>query len=138
MELQHKQSKAVAVTCMAFQPNNVNNFSVGAEDGSVYSACRHGRYSHLSFYVRIIMFTVDLTYILSKTGISDAFDGHYGPVTGVDFHRATGQLDFSHLFLTSSFDWTVKLWSLKVSNALTKPPCRLAAYYMYLMPEPCL
>lgn len=91
MELQHKQSKAVAVTCMAFQPNNVNNFSVGAEDGSVYSACRHG----------------------SKTGISDAFDGHYGPVTGVDFHRATGQLDFSYLFLTSSFDWTVKLWSLK-------------------------
>lgn len=44
MELQHKQSKAVAVTCMAFQPNNVNNFAVGAEDGSVYSACRHGRY----------------------------------------------------------------------------------------------
>nr|XP_039266416.1 cytoplasmic dynein 1 intermediate chain 2-like isoform X3 [Styela clava] len=91
MELQHKQSKAVAVTCMAFQPNNVNNFAVGAEDGSVYSACRHG----------------------SKTGISDAFDGHFGPVTGVDFHCATGQLDFSHLFLTSSFDWTVKLWSLK-------------------------
>lgn len=52
--------------------------------------------------------------ICSKTGISDAFDGHFGPVTGVDFHCATGQLDFSHLFLTSSFDWTVKLWSLKV------------------------
>jgi len=43
MELQHKQSKSVAVTSMAFQHNNVNNFAIGAEDGSVYTACRHGR-----------------------------------------------------------------------------------------------
>ena len=43
-EMQHKQSKSVAVMCMSFQSNNVNNFAVGSEDGSVYTACRHGRY----------------------------------------------------------------------------------------------
>uniref|UniRef100_H2YZR1 Uncharacterized protein n=1 Tax=Ciona savignyi TaxID=51511 RepID=H2YZR1_CIOSA len=91
MELQHKQSKSVAVMSMAFQLNNVNNFAIGAEDGSLYTACRHG----------------------SKTGINELYEGHSGPVSGIDFHRSSGQLDFSHLLLTSSFDWTIKLWSLK-------------------------
>ncbi|KAK3715203.1 hypothetical protein QZH41_010955 [Actinostola sp. cb2023] len=91
MELQYKQSKAVAVTCMSFMAGDVNNFVVGSEEGSVYTACRHG----------------------SKAGISDVFEGHYGPVTGIDTHSASGQIDFSYLFLTSSFDWTLKLWSHK-------------------------
>lgn len=43
LELVFKQSKAVAVTSMAFPLGDVNNFVVGSEDGSVYSACRHGR-----------------------------------------------------------------------------------------------
>lgn len=44
MELVHKQSKAVAVTCMSFPIGDVNNFVVGSEEGSVYTACRHGRW----------------------------------------------------------------------------------------------
>ncbi|EDO49079.1 predicted protein [Nematostella vectensis] len=91
MELQYKQSKSVAVTCMSFLAGDVNNFVVGSEEGTVYTACRHG----------------------SKAGISDVFEGHYGPVTGIDTHSASGPIDFSHLFLTSSFDWTLKLWSHK-------------------------
>lgn len=42
MELQHKQSKAVAVTCFSFLSGDVNNFVVGSEDCTVYTACRHG------------------------------------------------------------------------------------------------
>lgn len=37
-----------------------------------------------------------------------------GPITGIDCHNVPGQIDFSPYFLTSSFDWTLKLWSIKV------------------------
>uniref|UniRef100_A0A3B4DSU2 Dynein, cytoplasmic 1, intermediate chain 2a n=1 Tax=Pygocentrus nattereri TaxID=42514 RepID=A0A3B4DSU2_PYGNA len=96
MELVFKQSKAVAVTSMSFPLGDVNNFVVGSEDGSVYTACRHG----------------------SKAGISEMFEGHHGPITGIHCHTAAGPVDFSHLFLTSSFDWTVKLWSTKNNKHL--------------------
>ncbi|CAM9136091.1 unnamed protein product [Lampetra planeri] len=96
LELVFKQSKAVAVTSMAFPLADVNNFVVGSEDGSVYTACRHG----------------------SKAGITDIFDGHHGPVTGLSCHGAGGPVDFSHLFISASFDWTVKLWSTKGTRPL--------------------
>ncbi|XP_037797970.1 cytoplasmic dynein 1 intermediate chain 2-like isoform X25 [Penaeus monodon] len=100
MELQHKQSRAVAVTSLAFPHGDVNNFIVGSEEGAVFTACRHG----------------------SKAGIVDAYEGHQGPVTGVSTHATMGPIDFSHLFLTSSIDWTVKLWSVKHwSMKETKP-----------------
>lgn len=51
-------------------------------------------------------------------GIIDSFDGHHGPVTGIQHNGTLGPVDFSHLFLTSSFDWTVKLWSLKESKPI--------------------
>ncbi|XP_047501078.1 cytoplasmic dynein 1 intermediate chain 2-like isoform X14 [Penaeus chinensis] len=96
MELQHKQSRAVAVTSLAFPHGDVNNFIVGSEEGAVFTACRHG----------------------SKAGIVDAYEGHQGPVTGVSTHATLGPIDFSHLFLTSSIDWTVKLWSVKETKPL--------------------
>lgn len=37
LELQHKQGKPVAVTCLAFPHGDVNNFVVGSEEGSVYT-----------------------------------------------------------------------------------------------------
>ena len=57
-------------------------------------------------------------YVYSKAGINEVFEAHQGPVTGIDCHHVQGQLDFSHLFLTSSFDWTVKLWSSKTHTPL--------------------
>jgi len=96
LELQHKQSKAVATTCLSFPQNDVNNFIIGSEEGSVYTACRHG----------------------SRAGILDQFEGHQAPVTGINAHNGQGTIDFSHLFLTSSIDWTVKLWSLKENKPL--------------------
>ncbi|XP_072010462.1 cytoplasmic dynein 1 intermediate chain 1 isoform X2 [Engystomops pustulosus] len=96
MELVYNKSKSVAVTGMAFPTGDVNNFVVGSEEGTVYTACRHG----------------------SKAGISEVFEGHQGPITGLNCHSAVGAIDFSHLFLTSSFDWTVKLWTTKHNKPL--------------------
>ena len=81
---------------MSFPTGDVNNFIVGSEEGTVYTACRHG----------------------SRAGILDSFEGHAAPVTGLSTHNGQGLIDFSHLFLTSSFDWTVKLWSLKENRPL--------------------
>lgn len=53
----------------------------------------------------------------SKAGIGEIFEGHQGPVTGINCHMAVGSIDFSHLFVTSSFDWTVKLWTTKVRKS---------------------
>lgn len=98
MELnqQKQQTRSVAVTCMSFHPDDYNNFLVGSEEGTVYSACRHG----------------------SKTGILSNFEGHQGLVTGVDYRPIDTQAGYSHLFLTSSIDWTVKLWDSKESEPI--------------------
>ncbi|XP_076162530.1 cytoplasmic dynein 1 intermediate chain short wing isoform X20 [Ptiloglossa arizonensis] len=96
LELQAKQSKPIAATCLAFPHCDVNNFIVGSEDGSVYSSCRHG----------------------TKAGVLETYEGHQGPVTGISTHAVQDGIDFSHLFLTSSIDWTIKLWSLKNNKPL--------------------
>ncbi|XP_061838492.1 cytoplasmic dynein 1 intermediate chain 1 isoform X2 [Nerophis lumbriciformis] len=96
MELVYNKSRPVAVTGMDFPTGDVNNYVVGSEEGTVYTASRHG----------------------SKAGICEMFEGHQGPVTGISCHNAVGAVDFSHLFLTSSFDWTVKLWSTKHNKPL--------------------
>ncbi|CAH2071967.1 unnamed protein product, partial [Iphiclides podalirius] len=96
LELQHRQSKAVAVTAMGFPHGDVNNFVLGAEDGNVYTGCRHGQ----------------------RAGVADCVEAHAGPVTALHCHAAPGALDLSHLYLTASMDWSVKLWSLKENKAL--------------------
>lgn len=96
IELQQKQSKTAAAMCFSFMNGDSNNFVVGTEEGSVYTACRHG----------------------NKTGLLDSFEGHQGPVTGVHSHSTIGAADFSSYFLSSSFDWTVKLWNNKEKAAI--------------------
>ncbi len=39
-------------------------------------------------------------------------------MTGIATHNIPGPIDFSHLFITSSMDWTVKLWSTRDSRPL--------------------
>ncbi|CAK9780139.1 WD40 repeat-like protein [Cutaneotrichosporon oleaginosum] len=83
----------VSIACLDFADNETASFWVGTEEGSVYQANRFDRAS-------------------AKAGLNadDVYRGHAGPVTGIHFHPSAGPFDFSDLFLTSSVDWTVKLW----------------------------
>ena len=92
LDLAYKQ-KPVNAVCCAFLDNDPNNFVVGAEDGALYTACRHG----------------------NKQGVLEQFEsGHQFNITAVDTHRARGPVDFSNLVLTASNDWAVRLWNTRV------------------------
>ncbi|KAI9222978.1 WD40-repeat-containing domain protein [Blastocladiella britannica] len=80
----------VGITCFA---------APGTESASLWVGTEHGSVLHVSRYDRAG----------SKAGVTDAYIGHSGTVTGIAFHRS-GSGEFADLFLTSSVDWTVKLW----------------------------
>ncbi|CAD6572335.1 MAG: hypothetical protein TREMPRED_000502 [Tremellales sp. Tagirdzhanova-0007] len=91
----------VSITCLDFPDNQTSTFWIGTEEGSIYQANRYDRAS-------------------AKAGLvaapDDIYRGHAGPVTGLHVHPSTGSIDLSDLFLTSSVDWTVKLWGAKAGT----------------------
>jgi dynein intermediate chain, cytosolic len=97
----HNKTGEVAITTLDFPDNETTTFWVGTEEGNVYQANRYDRAG-------------------AKAGLNqyDVYKAHAGPVMGLHFHPLVGPVDFSDLFLTSSVDWTVKLWRAK---SLAKP-----------------
>jgi len=97
----HNKTGEVAITTLDFPDNETTTFWVGTEEGNVYQANRYDRAG-------------------AKAGLNqyDVYKGHSAPVMGLHFHPTSGSVDFSDLFLTSSVDWTVKLWRAK---SLAKP-----------------
>jgi dynein intermediate chain len=89
----HSKTDEVAITTLDFPSNETSTFWVGTEEGNVYQANRYDRAG-------------------AKAGLNqhDIYKGHSAPVTRLSFHPGQGSVDFSDLFLTSSVDWTVKLW----------------------------
>lgn len=81
------------MTCLDFPDNETGAFWVGTEEGGVYVVDRFDRAGQ-------------------KSGINarEIYKSHDAPVTSVDFHPLKGPIDFSDLFLSTSVDWTVKLW----------------------------
>ena len=99
----HNKTNEVAITTFDFPDNETASFWVGTEEGNVYQANRYDRAG-------------------SKAGLNqhDMYKGHSGPITGLHFHPLSNNapVDFSDIFLTSSVDWTVKLWK---ARSIAKP-----------------
>ncbi|KAJ1544789.1 hypothetical protein HK405_008384, partial [Cladochytrium tenue] len=107
----HAKSEEIAITTLDFPANETGTFWVGTEEGNVYQANRYDRAG-------------------SKAGINpfDTFVGHHGMVTSLHFHPQVG---FSDLFLTSSVDWTVKLWRVKSMSKTSLTPQHIAPLHSF-------
>jgi len=87
----------ITTTSFDFAGNDTNNIILGSDEGKIYKARLNDQH-----------------------GIWHTVDAHDAPVTNVQFHPSQkdatdGKTD---LYLTSSYDWTVKLWSNKINKAL--------------------
>ncbi|KAK7908054.1 cytoplasmic dynein-like protein 1 intermediate chain 2 [Apiospora marii] len=90
----------VAPTTMAFPAADPTYFLIGSEEGPIYPCHRYDRAG-------------------AKAGIDSrvAYKGHAAPVMSVDFHPPRGPVDLGDLVLSSSLDWSVKLWKIRAPAA---------------------
>ncbi|KAH9479663.1 Cytoplasmic dynein 1 intermediate chain 1 [Psilocybe cubensis] len=110
----HNKTAEVSITTLDFPDNETTTFWVGTEEGNVYQANRYDRAG-------------------AKAGLNqyDVYKGHAGPVMGMHFHPLVGPVDFSDLFLTSSVDWTVKLWRAKSLQKPSTTPHTISPVYSF-------
>ncbi|KAL2125287.1 hypothetical protein VTJ04DRAFT_1652 [Mycothermus thermophilus] len=92
-------------TCMAFPQADPTFFLVGTEEGTIYPCHRYDRAG-------------------AKAGVDTrvSYRGHAAPVMSVSFHPARGPVDLGDLVLSSSLDWSVKLWKVRAPAATSAVP----------------
>ncbi|KAK9319277.1 WD40-repeat-containing domain protein [Lipomyces orientalis] len=95
------RTEDLAPTVLGLQVSDPSYFLVGSEDGDLYTCNRSVGAG-------------------AKAGLdlSTTYRSHAAPVSGLSFHPTYGPLDLSDLVLSSSLDWTLKLWRVRKS---TKP-----------------
>jgi len=86
--------EVITTTSFAF-PKNSQSLVMGSDEGALYKA-----------------------HVYDNPGIYDTVQAHKAPVTSVRFHPSQKNNNLAEYFLTSSFDWTVKLWSNKINRPL--------------------
>lgn len=98
----------VAPMSMSFPVSDPTFFLVGSEEGPIYACHRYDRAG-------------------AKAGIDTRlkYDGHTAPVMSTQYHPGRGPVDISDFMLSSSSDWTVKLW--RVRSAATTTTAAAAA-----------
>ncbi|RMD44089.1 hypothetical protein DV735_g946, partial [Chaetothyriales sp. CBS 134920] len=90
------KSDDLAPTAMSFPASDPTFFLVGTEEGSIYPCHRYDRAG-------------------AKAGVDTrlAYRGHTAPVMSTQFHPARGPVDLGDVLLSSSSDWSLKLWHIK-------------------------
>ncbi|KAK9371879.1 WD40-repeat-containing domain protein [Lipomyces chichibuensis] len=90
------RTEDLAPTALGFQATDPSYFLVGSEDGNIYTCNRSVRAG-------------------AKAGLdlSTIYHSHPAPVSSLSFHPPYGPLDLSDLVLSSSLDWTLKLWRVR-------------------------
>ena len=99
------KTEDMAPTCMAFPQADPTYFLAGTEEGTIYACHRYDRAG-------------------AKAGVDGRlkYAGHAAPVMSLDFHPAKGQLDLGDLVISSSVDWSVKLWRVRPPAASGAAP----------------
>lgn len=93
----HPRSAEVGLATLDIPSDDATRFLLGTEEGNVYGATRYDRAG-------------------AAAGLDPSFVyvGHAAPVTHLACHPTprgrAAPVDFSHLFLTSSMDWSTALW----------------------------
>ncbi|KAM3532145.1 hypothetical protein MY4038_004162 [Beauveria bassiana] len=105
LELKNPAQAKVAVedvspTCLSFPQTDPTFFLVGSEEGTIFPCHRYDRAG-------------------AKAGVDKkiCYKGHTAPVMSVDFHPSRGPVDLGDLVLSSSLDWSVKLWKVRAPAA---------------------
>lgn len=95
------KSEDVAPLCMAFPQADPTYFLAGTEEGTIYACHRYERAG-------------------AKAGVDARirYSGHSAPVTALDFHPVRGAVDLGDLVLSSSMDWSVKIWRVRPPAAM--------------------
>ncbi|KAI9787391.1 MAG: hypothetical protein M1816_007524 [Peltula sp. TS41687] len=96
MPLLPAKTDDVAPTCMAFPRSDPTYFLVGTEEGAIYPCHRYDRAG-------------------AKAGIDQrlSYRGHAAPVMSIDYHPGRGPIDLGDLVLSTSLDWSLKLWRVR-------------------------
>lgn len=90
------KTEDLAPTTMSFPQSDPTFFVAGTEEGGIYHCHRYNRAG-------------------AKAGTDHrlAYRGHTAPVMSTAFHPARGPVDLGDLMLSSSLDWSVKLWRVR-------------------------
>lgn len=90
----------LAPKSMSFSSSDPTSFLVGNEEGTIYPCHRYDRAG-------------------ARAGVEGrlAYRGHTAPIMSTQYHPGRGPIDLGELMLSSSSDWTVKLWRTRPAAA---------------------
>jgi WD40 repeat protein len=98
----------ITTTCFDLPGRDTNTLLLGSDEGRIYKARLH-----------------DNANVAAHERIYDVIQAHDAPMSSLQFHQnfksttsSGGAGPINDLFLTSSFDWTVKLWSQRLNKPL--------------------